>query len=241
MKLSLIIPAYNEQDYLADCLRHALRETRAQAARGPFEIIVINNASTDRTAEVAAGFADVRVIHEARKGLTHARQRGLEEAQGEILAYIDADTRMAPGWLGRVLDLYQARPDAVCVSGPYTYYDLAKFKSALVRLYWLMLAKPTYLFTQYMAVGGNFAARRNALVEIGGFDTNIAFYGEDTNIARRLADVGRVIFDMGLIMPTSARRLDEEGFVMTAMRYMMNFMSEVVLKRPTTNAYRDVR
>ena len=104
-----------------------------------------------------------------------------------------------------------------------------------------MLAKPTYLFTQYMAVGGNFAARRNALEAIGGFDTNIAFYGEDTNIARRLADVGKVIFDLGLVMPTSARRLDEEGFVITAMRYVANFMSEVVLKRPSTSTYRDVR
>ncbi|TDR79928.1 glycosyltransferase family 2 protein [Paludibacterium purpuratum] len=241
MKLSLIIPAYNEEGYLADCLRHVLAEVARQSARGPFEVIVINNASTDRTAEIAAGFPAVRVVTEQKKGLTHARQRGLAEARGEILAYIDADTRMAHGWLGRVLDLYQARPDAVCVSGPYTYYDLAKFKSALVRLYWLMLAKPTYLFTQYMAVGGNFAARRDALERIGGFDTNIAFYGEDTNIARRLAEVGKVLFDLGLVMPTSARRLDEEGFVTTAMRYVVNFMSEVVLKRPSTSAYRDVR
>ncbi|MBV8045773.1 MAG: glycosyltransferase family 2 protein [Paludibacterium sp.] len=241
MKLSLIIPAYNEEGYLADCLRHAQDEIARQSSRGPFEIIVINNASTDRTAEIAAGFAGVRVVTEQKKGLTHARQRGLDEARGEILAYIDADTRMAPGWLARVLDLYQAKPDAVCVSGPYAYYDLAKFKSALVRLYWLMLAKPTYLFTQYMAVGGNFAARRDALLNIGGFDTNIAFYGEDTNIARRLAEVGRVVFDLGLVMPTSARRLDEEGFVTTAMRYVVNFMSEVVLKRPSTSDYRDVR
>lgn len=241
MKLSLIIPAYNEEGYLADCLRHALNEIDRQAARGPFEIIVINNASTDRTAEIAASFAGVRVVTELKKGLTSARQRGLAEAQGEIIAFIDADTRMRPGWLARVLDLYREKPDAVCVSGPYSYYDLAKFKSALVRLYWLMLAKPTYLFTQYMAVGGNFAARRDALIAIGGFDTNIAFYGEDTNIARRLAEVGRVVFDLGLIMPTSARRLCEEGFMVTAMRYMVNFMSEVVLKRPSTSAYRDIR
>ena len=241
MKLSLIIPAYNEQDYLAECLRHARAEIERESARGPFEIIVVDNASTDRTAEIAASFAGVRVIRETQKGLPHARQCGFDAARGEILAYIDADTRMPPGWLGRVLDLYRDKPGVVCVSGPYVYYDLPRFKSALVALYSLMLAKPTYLFTHYMAVGGNFAARRDALATIGGFDTRIAFYGEDTNIARRLADAGRVIFDLSLIMHTSARRLEEEGFVATAMRYMLNFMSEAVLKRPSTQAYRDVR
>jgi glycosyltransferase involved in cell wall biosynthesis len=241
MKLSLIVPAYNEEDYLPECLRHAMAEIEREQARGPFEIIVVDNASSDRTAAVAANFAGVRVVSEARKGLPHARQCGFNAARGEILAYIDADTRMPPGWLGRVLDLYQNKPGVVCVSGPYVYHDLPRFKSALVALYWVMLAKPTYLFTHYMAVGGNFAARRDALDAIGGFDTRIAFYGEDTNIARRLAAAGRVVFDLSLVMHTSARRLEEEGFVTTAMRYMLNFMSEALLKRPSTQSYRDVR
>ena len=241
MKLSLIIPAYNEAAYLDACLQHALREIHAQAHRGPFELIVIDNASTDRTGEIAAAYPGVRTVVEPHKGLTHARQRGLAEARGEILAFIDADTRMPAGWLGRLLDTYQRRPDAVCVSGPYFYYDLPRSKRALVRLYWLLLARPTYWVTQYMAVGGNFAARKSSLLEIGGFDTRISFYGEDTNIARRLAGVGRVIFDLQLVMHTSARRLLEEGLTATAMQYMVNFMSEVVLKKPLSARYRDIR
>ena len=241
MKLSLIIPAYNEELYLAACLQCAIRELTAHAEPGEFEIIVVNNASTDRTAAVAAGFDNVRVVYAPIKGLTHARQKGLESASGEILAYIDADTRMPAGWPGKVLTAYEKYPDLVCVSGPYRYFDLPWTKSILVKFYWTVLAKPTYWFTGYMAVGGNFAASKQALLRIGGFDTTIAFYGEDTNIARRLAGEGRVRFNLDMVMATSARRLKEEGFVTTAIRYVANFMSEVFLKKPATSEYRDIR
>ncbi|WP_413738240.1 glycosyltransferase family 2 protein [Sodalis sp. RH21] len=241
MKLSLIIPAYNEELYLADCLHYAIEELAARAKPGEYEIIVVNNASTDRTAAIAAGFERVRVVYEPIKGLTRARQKGLESASGDVLGFIDADTRMPPGWLGTVLAAYEQHSDLVCVSGPYRYFDLPWMKSLLVDLYWLLLAKPTYWFTGYMAVGGNFAASKQALLRIGGFDTSIAFYGEDTNIARRLANVGRVRFDLAMVMATSARRLKEEGFITTAVRYVVNFMSEVVRNKPATSEYRDIR
>lgn len=241
MKLSLIIPAYNEELYLATCLRYAIDELTARATSGEFEIIVVNNASTDRTSAVARGFERVRVVNEPLKGLTRARQKGLESASGEILAFIDADTRMPAGWLVKVLAAYEKKKDLVCVSGPYRYFDLPGIKGVLVKLYWLLLAKPTYWCTGYMAVGGNFAASKQALLRIGGFDTSIAFYGEDTNIARRLAGQGRVVFDLGLVMETSARRLKEEGFITTAMRYVINFMSEAIRNKPATTQYRDIR
>ncbi len=241
MKLSLIIPAYNEELYLATCLQYAIKELTAHAKPGEFEIIVVNNASTDQTPAIAAGFANVQVVYEPIKGLTRARQKGLESASGDILAFIDADTRMPPGWLGKVLDAYEKNGDLVCISGPYRYFDLPGIKSLLVKFYWLLLAKPTYWFTRYMAVGGNFAASKQALLRIGGFDTSIAFYGEDTNIARRLAVEGRVQFDLGMVMETSARRLKEEGFTTTAVRYVLNFMSEVIRNKPATSAYRDIR
>jgi len=241
MKLSVVIPAYNEEAYLPACLESVSAELCANAGRGTFEIVVVDNASTDRTAQVASGFPFVRVVAEPRKGLTHARQCGLDAARGEILAYVDADTRMPPGWIGRVLDTYERDPHVVCVSGPYVYDELSRAKRAFVRLYWLLLAMPIYRFTRYMAVGGNFAASKEALLRIGGFDTTISFYGEDTNIARRLAQAGRIVFDLRLVMRTSARRLEDEGFVATAVKYALNFGSEVFLKRPLTRQYRDVR
>ena len=84
-------------------------------------------------------------------------------------------------------------------------------------------------------------ARRDALLKIDGFDRSIAFYGEDADIARRLAKVGRVRFLMRLVMQTSARRLKAEGLMRTAAVYALNFLSEAILKRPATSSYRDIR
>lgn len=241
MLLSIVIPAYNEQDYLPDCLNCVQAEIARNTAREDIEVVVVDNASTDRTAAVAAAFEGVRVVHETAKGLTRARQKGLEAARGDIIAYIDADTRMPAGWIARLLASFARGERIVCVSGPYIYDDAPWPQRLLVRLYWWLLALPSYWLTRYMAVGGNFAARRSALEQIGGFDTDIAFYGEDTNIARRLAEVGKVWFRLSLPMRTSSRRLQSEGTVRTALTYVANFLSEVFLKRPITRGYRDVR
>lgn len=240
MKLSIVIPAYNEESYLGECLRHVLEEVANSTDCGAVEVLVIDNASTDRTSEVAKAFPGVRVAHEPDKGLTKARQRGLDEARGAVVGYVDADTKMPRGWIRTVVQSFDADPGTVCVSGPYVYYDLSWLSKLLVRGYWY-LALPVAAFTGYMAVGGNFAARREALLKIDGFDRSIAFYGEDTDIARRLSQVGRVRFLMGLVMQTSARRLKAEGLFRTAAIYALNFFSEAVLKRPATSSYRDIR
>jgi glycosyltransferase involved in cell wall biosynthesis len=241
IRLTVVIPAYNEEAYLPDCLKAVLAELAANPDRGPFEVLVVDNASTDQTAAIAGRFPNVRIVAEPRKGLTRARQRALEEAKGAILAFVDADTRMPAGWIGKVLDKFHNNDQVVCVTGPYVYHDVTPVKAACVRLYWRLMAAPAYRLTGYMAVGGNFAARAAALVKIGGFDSTIAFYGEDTDIARRLAAVGHVVFDKKLVMPTSARRLHAEGFVRIAVRYAANFAAEAISGRPLTTGYRDIR
>lgn len=241
VRLSIVIPAYNEEKYLPACLNDVLAEVARSRDPDDIEVLVVDNASTDATAAIADAMPGVSVVHEPVKGLTRARQAGLEAASGDIIAFVDADTRMPAGWIGRVLRAFERTPNVVCVSGPYIYYDAAPWQRAMVRLYWIFLASPAYWMTRYMVVGGNFAVRRSALKEIGGFDTSIAFYGEDTNIARRLKATGRVKFLLRLPMPTSSRRLAAEGITSTAFKYAANFLGEAVLKRPLTEEYRDIR
>lgn len=238
VRLSIIISAHDEEKYIAPCLEAVLAELTVNDG---VDILVVDNASDDRTGEIANSYPGVRVVKEPCKGLTRARQRGLQEANGAILAYIDADTRMPPGWVRRVLEAFTREETLVCISGPFDYYDATRTEAAFVRLYWRVLAAPAYRLTGFMVVGGNFAVRADALRRIGGFDTTIAFYGEDTDIARRLAQIGRVSFDRALIMPTSSRRLHAEGSIMTALRYGSNFASEAILHRPITSRYRDIR
>ncbi len=236
MKISLVIIAYNEEKYIGRCLKIVIEN-----GAGLFEIIVVNNASTDKTESIAGGFPGVKVVAEPSKGITKARQRGLLEAKGDIIAFIDADTQVPKGWVDKVGYFFEKYSKMVCLSGPYIYYDMSSFGKFMTWLYYIILVWPGYFMVGYLAVGGNFAARKSALEAIGGFDLNISFYGEDTDIARRLHQVGKVKFILGFYMGSSARRIKGEGGFMTAMRYTINFLSIVFMKKPVTKEYKDIR
>jgi glycosyltransferase involved in cell wall biosynthesis len=236
MKVSLVIPAYNEEKFIGACLEAALSHGSDLC-----EVVVIDNASTDQTASIAASFPGVRVVYEPQKGLTKARQRGLTEAKGEIIAYIDADTKMPKGWVNKVIAVFAEDAKVVCVSGPYVYYDMSPVGKMAIQFFWLFLAWPSYWLTGFLAIGGNFAAKKEALEKIGGFDQTISFYGEDADIARRLHLVGKVIFRQRLYMPTSARRFKGEGSLTIAWRYIINFLSVALVKKAFTESYQDIR
>jgi glycosyltransferase involved in cell wall biosynthesis len=238
MTISVIIPAYNEGKYIGACLEGIIKN----APENLKEIIVVNNASTDNTAAVASSFAKVRVVNEPQKGLTKARQRGLLEASGDLLAFVDADSMVPENWFEVLNREFNADENLVCLSGPYIYFDIPAWHRWMIKhLYYGMLAKFIYFFTGYMASGGNFVARKDALLKIGGFDTSIVFYGEDTDIARRLHKVGKVKFCNEFFMPTSGRRFSSEGTINTGAKYVANYTSIMFTNKPVMKKYKDIR
>lgn len=245
MRLSIVVPAYNEERYLGGCLESILSQTR-DLPDGQTEIIVVNNASTDATREVALSYPGVRLVDESRKGLTYARQAGFAASTGSVIANIDSDCRLTPGWVARVLAAFDAKPTLAALSGPFIYYDLAQRERSAVSVFY-MTAFLTYLINRHilrvgsMIQGGNFVINRSALEAIGGFNTAISFYGEDTDIARRLNSVGEVRFTFRLKMFSSARRLKHEGILATGLRYSVNYLWTTFFKRPFTNTHIDVR
>jgi GT2 family glycosyltransferase len=92
-----------------------------------------------------------------------------------------------------------------------------------------------------MVQGGNFVLSREALEAIGGYDVSITFYGEDTDIARRLHHVGKVMFTFDLKMLSSARRLKHEGMITIAWRYAVNYFWTTFFKHPFTREHVDIR
>ncbi len=236
MDISLVIPAHNEAAVLGETLRAV-----AQKAPGFFrEIVVIDNASSDETAAIARSVPGVRVVREERKGLPFARECGIANTAGEFIAFLDADTLITDGWAQRVAQTFADAPEAVAVSGPRRYFGAPRWKLALLDLTWF-IAPLVYRIVGYMILGGNFVARRSAFEAMGGIDTSIGFYGEDTDIARRLASVGKVVFRTDLVVYASARRFEEEGLLMPNLRYALNYLWPVIAGRPFTRAYRDVR
>lgn len=244
MRISFVIPAFNEEAVLGACLTSVQKEIAASGLEA--EVIVVNNASTDRTKEIAGGFTGVQVVDEPRKGLTFARQAGFEASTGELIANVDADTIVPTGWLTTVQKEFSKNSKLVALSGPYRYYDLSRFENILVRFFY-GLAYILHILDQYvlrigaMIQGGNFVLRRDALERVGGFDTRIAFYGEDTDIACRMTPLGRVKWTWKLPMYSSGRRLRTQGLVRTSWRYTLNHLTIIFLKRPATLEYTDIR
>jgi len=236
MTITVIVPAYNEEKYIGDCLKSLLDNPPENLE----EIIVVNNSSTDNTAAIAARFSRVRVVEEPVKGLTHARQRGLKEAKSDLLAYVDADTRINRHWYDVLNRAFASDPKLVCLSGPYNYYDLGELNRAWINFYWRLVIL-TYWMNRCVVIGGNFAARKSALEKMGGFDTSIAFYGEDTNIARRIRSVGKIRFSREFTLLTSGRRFVKDGMIRTGVRYGLNYIWEMMFRRPLTKDYIDIR
>ena len=244
MRVSFVIPAYNEEAYLSACLESIL--CQIQATGISCEVIVVNNASADRTREVAAAYEGVAVIDEPRKGITYARQAGFEASTGILIANVDADSRLPKGWLQQMVQQFDTDSTLLAISGPLIYYDLTATRRFLVAAFY-RIAWLTYLTNRHvlqvgsMVQGGNFVVTRRALETIGGFNVAISFYGEDTDLARRLSEVGDVRFALSLKMFSSARRLHKEGLLTTAMRYSINYLWTTFRKRPFSTAHVDIR
>jgi glycosyltransferase involved in cell wall biosynthesis len=244
MKLSFVIPAHNEENYIAKCLESVIRE--AKKTRRDIEIIVVNNASTDKTREIVLSFPEVKLVDEPRKGLPQARQAGFFASSGHLIANVDADSVVPPDWIEKVFDHFSSNEKLVALSGPYIYYDLSKTKNFLVWVFYypgyLLNRTNNFLFGKAaMLQGGNFILKRSALENIGGFNTDIKFYGEDTDIARRIKHQGEVIFTYDLPMHTSARRLKKEGFLKMGAKYGANYISTMFFKKPFTKKYLDIK
>ncbi len=245
MKLSIVIPAYNEEAYLGKCL--AAIKTELEKSHAESEVIVVNNASQDRTAEVARQFSFVHLIDEPCKGLVRARQAGYLACHGDLIANIDADTLMPAGWIAEVLREFTTNPKLVALSGPYIYYDLPLLHNWFVHLFYRIGQLISLLRTLLtgksgtMLQGGNFVLRKDALDRAGGFDLSFDFYGEDTAIAKRMSIEGTVKFSFCLPMYTSGRRLQTEGLFKMAHTYALNFIWPLFFGRAYTKRYKDIR
>jgi GT2 family glycosyltransferase len=150
-------------------------------------------------------------------------------------------------WSSRVSEGDASRRAISSLSGSYRFYDWDWAGRSLARLYDLTLAPLTHILVKdvlrigVLFYGGNFAVRREALAQIGGFDTSIEFHGEDTNLGRRLAEIGRVELRNDCYLYTSARRYKAMGKGAVFRLYVRNFVSEIVRHRPSDREHVDVR
>lgn len=208
LRVSLVIPVYNEEKYLGKCLDSLMKqEVKAD------EIIIVDNNSTDGSVAVAKKYP-VRIIHERQQGITPTRNRGFNEAKYEIIARTDADTVLPATWIKRIKKAFATDEQVVAISGPAYFYDWPKiFKRA-----WQPKSSTIRFITSYNTIvkqilkhdclyGPNLAFRRVAWFKIK--DTiclDDSKVHEDLDLAIHLAPLGKIKFIKSLSVSTSVRR-----------------------------------
>lgn len=201
--VSVVIPARDDAAELDRCLRALAAQTVA-----PHEVVVVDNASTDGTAAVAARHG-ARVLHEPRVGIASAAATGYDAATGDVVGRLDADSRPGPGWVERVARTF-ATDDVDAVTGTGVFHDLhGPVGHVLVRAY-----LGAYYLLGHAAAGdrvvwGSSMAMRRAVWErarerVHRDDPDVH---DDMDLALALAGDWTVRYDRGLVVAVSARSL----------------------------------
>lgn len=201
--ISVIIPAYNEEKFLSKCL-DSLR--KQDLDKKYFEVIVVDNASTDKTAQVAKKYP-FKLISEPTRSVVLARQAGVNASRGEILVSADADTSYPPSWLSRIKHDFEVNPNAVGVvgwiyfTGTPTLFNMSIGFNQQINLF---ISKYSRKFP--LAFAANMAFKRSAFDKLGGYPTHLPELGDQQYILYRLQKLGQVIVDKRVRCFTSNRR-----------------------------------
>lgn len=188
--LSVIIPAHNEEQDIAMCLAHIVK----QSTNVPYEIIVVDNNCTDETVAIAKSF-NVRIVQEKSPGAAAARNKGVREAKSDLFVFIDADCHVKRDHLAIIHSLFQQDPSLAVAGGVYDYFDGSWFVRTTTKNGWIFLHYTELLkvlFGYYFFVGGNMAVRKNAYNAVGGYRADIkdSLHDDDVELSMRLAVAG---------------------------------------------------
>ncbi len=228
--ISVVIPAYNEEKYLGKTLQSlVLQETKYS-----FEVVVVDNASTDRTADVAESFSSqlnhLRVIRESKKGRGQARATGMDASRGRIILCTDADAVLPPNWVEKMVDALEANPAAVAVSSAGKIVDFDPITNAL---YWLGDLFYMYSYRIFLGyntiVGFSLAVRAQAYQRSGGFRLDLRAQ-EDLELGIRLRKEGQILFLPRVTVLVSGRRF-RGGMIQGVWQYLRTTFEFFVLKK----------
>ena len=205
LKVSIVIPAYNEHNHIARCL-DAISRQEIQ----PYEVIVVDNRSSDNTGEIASSFPFVRVIKEKTPGLVFARDAGFNAAKGDIIGRIDVDTLLPKDWVKNLIDIFKDN-EVQAVSGGLHFYDIAHSDIVdRVDAYWrAWMANKMMPNHRIFLYGSNMAIRKSAWDRVVGEVCHERGMHEDLDLALHMSLLDlKVIFEPSLMANVSARRID---------------------------------
>lgn len=199
-RVSAVVCTYNRDKYLEKALMSLVEQS---ADTGEYEVILVDNASTDGTADIAAKFRSLphfRYIYETKKGLSNARNAGIAAARADIVAFLDDDAVACNDWIGQIVKAFED-PKAGAVGGqvdPIWESEPPSWVTAEIALYFSVVdwGERQYLPESKWIVGANMAFRKELLERFGGFNDRLGrkgkklISGEETLLIRQVRDAG---------------------------------------------------
>ncbi len=235
--VSVVIPAHNEENFIAN----TLESLQNQDYRGTYEVIVVDNASTDNTAQIARDF-NAKVIFQPQKGLRFTRERGFEAASGDLIASTDADITLPANWLSKLVKELQSDNDLVAVSGWFKLQNgplIPKFIINNFSALGLIIYKE--VFRKSLLLDPNFIVKKTAYFKSGGL-SGLDSMNEDLLLAQRLGTVGKVKMHYGqdwAVVSSPRRWMD--GFLPGSGRYLVNAISFGIFGKLVFKDFKDIR
>ncbi len=205
LRISIVIPAYNEENHIGLCL-DAISKLKFK----PFEVIVVDNMSTDNTAEIARGYPFVKIVKARKRGVVHARDVGFNRATGDIIGRIDVDTLLPADWTFKVNEIFKDK-SVKAVSGGLHFYDIGLSRLIDgIDAYWrAWMAKRMAPTGRVFLWGSNMAIRRSTWDTVKGEVCHKNGFHEDLDLSLHLSShKQKIVFNPALIANVSARRVD---------------------------------
>jgi glycosyltransferase involved in cell wall biosynthesis len=193
--LSVIICTRNRAAQLAQ----TLKKVSAIGSKLNWQLVVVDNASTDRTNEVVREFAatwsrPVELVYEPGRGVSHARNTGWQSANSEIVAYIDDDCYPVENYVDAVFDCFSQNPRHAFVGGRILLYDPSDRRLTIQESQEQLFFPPNSFIRPGVIHGANLAFRRAALIEVGGYDLwfgpGALFIAEEAELMARISAAG---------------------------------------------------
>lgn len=194
MKISIVIPLYNKEKHIRDTLKCIFEQTYQD-----FEIIIVNDGSSDRSLEIVSTVKDarIRVISQENKGAAAARNKGVEIASSDYVAFMDADDRWKKNYLESMIDLIRSYPDAAIYGSNYEIWENGKVSvleypeiiedKSIIKNYFISGKVYTPLWTSAVIV------KRNIFLNLGGFPVRSKVC-EDVDLWCRMALSGQIAY-----------------------------------------------
>lgn len=196
--ISVVIPLYNKEKSIASTLRTVLNQTFSD-----YEIVIVNDGSTDGSVEEIEKVQDdrIRLVHQPNAGVSAARNRGIEEAKGDLIAFLDADDEWKPEYLATQYHLFQKYPECSVFACNYEFRDvMGRVTPTLIHR--LPFVEEDGILTNYFEVAScsnppicsiSIMVKKQAIQAIGGFPMGIKS-GEDLLTWARLAYKYKIAF-----------------------------------------------